>query len=219
MECFESTDSLDHPRRQGLWHLFCTAGASHRRRLWRCPRVIQERRNRLGAVLAEDERQAISRARRIEAAYFEPTRGIADSEALRLSALHGELARFLAAKPGLARFSDIQLVPGEPPRLWIDLVTSVVMEPDYRTYRIQQEFADRRSILLETSRQDEALRFLKTYFVERRALPGARAAPNGGESAPAGGSASSAYGTVMFAWLSGLVLGLLIVLLAVNSLK
>ena len=110
-------------------------------------------------------------------------------------------------------------MPGEPPRLWIDLVTSVLMEPDYRTYRIQQEFADRRSILLETSRQDEALRFLKTYFVERRALPGARAAPNGGESAPAGGSASSAYGTVMFAWLSGLVLGLLIVLLAVNSLK
>jgi len=169
--------------------------------------------------LAEDERQAISRARRIEAAYFQPTRGIADSEALRLAGLHAELSRFISENPGLARYTDIQLVPGEPPRLWIDLVTSVAMEPNFRTYRIQQEFGDRRSILLETTRQDEALRFLKTYFIERRALPSALPAGRETESGSRGGPENSGFGTIMFAWLSGLVLGLLIVLVAVNALK
>lgn len=169
--------------------------------------------------MAENDRLAISRARRIEAAYFEPTRGYDDSEGLRLANLQAEMARFLAEKPGFARFSDIQLVPGEPPKLWIDLVTSVVMEPDYRTYRIQQEFGEKRSILLDTMRQDEALRFLKTYFIERRALPTGGKPERARDSAGNGGTGSSGFSTVLFAWLSGLVLGLLIVLVAVNALK
>lgn len=173
----------------------------------------------MASVLAEKDRTAISRARRIEAAYFEPTRGYDDSEGLRLASLQDQLNRFLAEKPGFARFSDIQLVAGEPPKLWIDLVTSVVMEPDYRTYRVQQEFADRRSILIETSRQDEALRFLKTYFIERRALPTGGRAKEAVESGNGKTVNGNGFGTVMFAWLSGLVLGLLIVLAAINLLK
>lgn len=173
----------------------------------------------MGAALADDERLAISRSRRIEAAYFEPTRGMADSETLRLAGLHAGLSRFISEKPGFARYSDIQLVPGEPPKLWIDLVTSVVMEPDFRTYRIQQEIDDRRSILLETTRQDEALRFLKTYFIERRALPSVLPAGKDRDSGSQAASGNSSFGTIMFAWLSGLVLGLLIVLVAVNIMK
>lgn len=173
----------------------------------------------MGAAVVGDERQAISRARRIEASYFDATRGMADSEALRLSSLHSGLSAFLAEHPRLGPLADLVLVPGEPPKLWIDLVTSVVMEPHFRSYRIQQEFPDKLMVLLETTRQDEALRFLEAYLKERSRQPVRRRDSAQPEPAEITLDQGSSLATIIYAWLAGLVLGLLIVLAIVNLLK
>lgn len=171
------------------------------------------------ATVTAEQGQAISRARRVEAAYFEPTRGFADSQGLRLAALKADIANLLAAKPSLSRTAELSLVPGEPPQLWIDLVTSVVMEPNYRTYRIQQEFENRRVLLLETTKHAEALRFVKIYLEEKLALPQRNVARRQVESIEGGNAQGYSLGVLVYAWLTGLVLGLLIILVAINILK
>ena len=81
-------------------------------------------------------------------------------------------------------------------RGWIDLVTSVVMEPDYRTYRIQQEIGEQRSILVETT--GATRRCLPArLFLERRALPVA-GRPDKMELRVAGAAPGAGFSTVMF---------------------
>lgn len=75
----------------------------------------------------------LRRARTAEAAHFEAVATFNDAKSLRLQVLKDELAG-LAAEP-----FELVLTPGDTPRLWIDLITSVVMEPDPKTYRMVQD--------------------------------------------------------------------------------
>lgn len=77
--------------------------------------------------------EELRRARTAEAAHFEAVATFNDAKSLRLQALKDELAG-LAAEP-----FELELTPGDTPRLWIDLITSVVMEPDPKTYRMVQD--------------------------------------------------------------------------------
>ena len=63
------------------------------------------------------------------------------------------LFRSLAVSTPAAEGFEFALSPGERPRLWIDLVTSVVMEPDPKTYRLVQGG----NILFETAKRSEML--------------------------------------------------------------
>ena len=81
----------------------------------------------------DDLSGALRKARLAEAAHFEAVLGIKDSKSLRLQVLKDELIPVIAATPEAAHVFDLALVPGEPPRLWIDLISFVEMEPDYRT--------------------------------------------------------------------------------------
>lgn len=163
--------------------------------------------------------QDVRRARTIEAAYFEALRGFGDSEALRLESLKASLVAKIAENRKTSRFAELLLVPGEPPRLWIDLVTSVVMEPDSRTYRVIQETgSEAGSAVLQTRKRDEALGFLMAYLAERSDLNDL-STPWREESVSESGNGRWSTGFVLYAWLTGFVFGLLIILVAYNALK
>jgi hypothetical protein len=163
----------------------------------------------------DDLSGALRKARLAEAAHFEAVLGIRDSKSLRLQVLKEELAPLIAATPEAPKIFDLALVPGEPPRLWIDLISSVVMEPDYRTYRLVQDNQTGREVLCETTERGEMLDYLKSYLAHRMIARERMVA-----SAPANLPRRAGYSTaaIMYAWLSGFLLGLLALLVAAISL-
>lgn len=97
-------------------------------------------------------------ARAAEAAHREAVHAISDAASLRLQVLKDELAGIVAAVPETREAFDLALTPGDTPRLWIDLITSVVMEPDPKTYRLVRdghgvfETADRAEMVQQVRR-------------------------------------------------------------------
>jgi hypothetical protein len=163
----------------------------------------------------EDLSGALRKARLAEAAHFEAVLGIKDSKSLRLQVLKDEIAPLIAATPEAAHVFDLALVPGEPPRLWIDLISFVVMEPDYRTYRLQQDNQGGREALFETFDRAEMVKYLESYLAHRmivRERQIVRAAP---VSLPA---ARYSTGAIVYAWFNGFILGLLALVLTAISL-
>ncbi len=163
----------------------------------------------------DDLSGALRKARLAEAAHFEAVLGIRDSKSLRLQVLKDELAPLIAATPEASRIFDLALVPGEPPRLWLDLISSVVMEPDYRTYRLVQDNQSGREVLFESVEREEMVNYLKAYLAHRMIARERMSA-----SVPAVTQRSAGYstGAVIYAWLSGFLLGLLGLLVAAISL-
>ena len=163
----------------------------------------------------EDLSGALRKARLAEAAHFEAVLGVKDSKSLRLQVLKDEIAPLIAATPEAANVFDLALVPGEPPRLWIDLISFVVMEPDYRTYRLQQDNQAGREALFETADRAEMVNYLESYLAHRmiaRERQIVRAAP---VSLP---TARYSTGAIIYAWFNGFILGLLALVLAAISL-
>jgi hypothetical protein len=105
--------------------------------------------------------EALRNARAAEAAHLEAVYAFNDAKSLRLQTLKDELAVFIAGSPEAPGTFELVLVPGDSPRLWIDLVTSVVMEPDPKTYRLVQHGEGRRDIVLETADRAEMLQQVK----------------------------------------------------------
>lgn len=163
----------------------------------------------------DDLSGALRKARLAEAAHFEAVLGIKDSKSLRLQVLKDEISPLIAATPEAVQVFDLALVPGEPPRLWIDLISFVEMEPDYRTYRLQQDNQAGRETLFESADRLEMVNYLKSYLAHRivaRERQIVRSAP---ASKPITGYST---GAVIYAWFNGLILGLLALLLAAISL-
>jgi len=88
--------------------------------------------------------EALSAARARETAHFEARARVNDAKRLRLQVLKEELS---AAVPPL----DMTIPSTEPPYLWLDLVTSVVMEPEPGTYRLIEDGDSGRIVVLETA--------------------------------------------------------------------
>src|SRR5690606_23032368 len=91
-----------------------------------------------------------------------------DAEAARLEMLSEALDPLFEEIPAehLQAF-DRGLVPGLPPRLWIDMVAHVVMGRDKRTYRFLQDTANGRRVLAE-SHEIPPLVEAVTRYVTRR---------------------------------------------------
>ena len=84
-----------------------------------------------------------------------------------LQVLKDDLAPILAANAEMQSVFDLALVPGEPPRLWIDLITAVVMEPDPRTYRLIQDTQNGRETVLETENRAEMVEKIKLHMAHQ----------------------------------------------------
>ncbi len=67
--------------------------------------------------------EAIREARLAEAAHFEAALDLRDSKSLRLQILKDELLPAVQASPEARELFDLTLLPGEPPKLWVDLTS------------------------------------------------------------------------------------------------
>jgi hypothetical protein len=144
---------------------------------------------------------ALRSARLAEAAHFEAVMNIRDAATLRLQVLKDELEPIVSARREAQAFIDLALVPGTPPRLWIDMVSAVVMAPDPRTYRFCQDTAGGQRVLFETTDRAEMVDKI-TAYIAHRLIDRQRQMSN--RSATLRRRAGlMALGRALLAWLSG----------------
>ena len=110
---------------------------------------------------------ALKKARVAEAAQLEAVLNIRDARALRLESLRDAVQLRLGANAQAHAFFDLIVQPGVKPKLWIDLISSVVMEPDPRSYRLVQDRENTIEKVFETSAEKEMIDFLTQYLAHR----------------------------------------------------
>lgn len=164
------------------------------------------------AVRTEFE-TALARARMAQSAQLDAIGDIRDAQSLRLTVLRDDLKPLVESEPRLSSFARLVLMTeDEPPRLWIDLVTSVTMEARSRAYRIEVDYPDGRAVALESDDRGEVRRriveLLAHRLIERERVTAARL-PRGDSAKPA-----SFNGVLLLAWLAGFTMGALALLAA-----
>ncbi|CEJ14183.1 hypothetical protein BN1110_04511 [bacterium YEK0313] len=90
-----------------------------------------------------------------------------DAEITRLDILRDKIAPVLAQVPDHVDLFDTGLVPGDPPRLWIDMISFVEMGRDKRGYRFLQDTRLGRSILVESENADIVADSITAYIAQR----------------------------------------------------
>ncbi len=148
----------------------------------------------------------VRRARLAQAAHFDALVDIRDAQTLRLAALHGELRKQAAATPRLGNLLSLQLEDGFPPRLWLDNISFVIMEPDPRTFRLMRQDQTHHETVFETRDMPEMIARVRDYasnrLIERQ------------RSDASSDDAGSRFSSQIFmAWLAGFVFGVLALLM------
>lgn len=161
-------------------------------------------------------RTALREARVAEAAHREAVAAIRNSKSLRLQALKLDVDAAMAGSPEARRNFDVAIFPGDPPKLWIDAISFVEMEPDYRTYRLVQDTHGGRETLCETADRDEMVEQVKRLMAHRIIARERQIAGTAPASRP---QAIYSSGAIVLAWLTGVALGALALLAAVIYLK
>jgi hypothetical protein len=90
-----------------------------------------------------------------------------DAEIVRLELLNEELDSLFADLPPNIELFDRGLVPGDPPRLWIDMIAHVAMGRDKRVYRFLQDTRYGRRVLAESSDVGEVAAAVTNYVARR----------------------------------------------------
>jgi hypothetical protein len=111
---------------------------------------------------------AAIRAARVEVADRAQALGdLRDAELARLELLRELMEPVLAEMPPEVDLFDVGLVPGEHPRLFVDMVAFVEMARDRRTYRLVQDRRHARAVLFEGEGAHAALSAVTAYIARR----------------------------------------------------
>jgi hypothetical protein len=144
---------------------------------------------------------ALKTARLAEAAHVEAIVHLNDARALRLQVLLDAVQAKLANNSRAQELLELHVVQGAQPRLWVDLVSSVVMEPDPRSYRLQQDSEISSQILFETQDMGEMaayiIRHLARHVVVREKVAAISAAK----------PKTYSVNDMIYVWLMGIVFG------------
>ena len=132
---------------------------------------------------ALDLRAAVRRARIEEAERSGVAAELRGAEVARLEMLKETLEPVFAQLPRDAELFDMGLVPGEKPRLFVDMVAFVEMARDRRTFRFIQETRGGRVLLCESDRVDPVAEAV-TAYLGRRLVERERALTQGDAAAP-----------------------------------
>jgi hypothetical protein len=149
-------------------------------------------------------------ARLAEAARRDASQGLQDAKVLRLGALRDAVLPALAGNEQARQLFELSVFPGASPRLWVDLVSSVVMEPDPKHYRLVLDQSDGRTTLFETDRLGEMQAFLTRFLAHRLIDRERERAATSATWFGAGGTYG--HGDLVLVWLAGLGFGILAVL-------
>ncbi len=90
-----------------------------------------------------------------------------NAEVARLELLDEALAPVFAEIPPDIELFDRGVVPGDPPRLWIDMIAHVVMGRDKRIYRFLQDTRYGRRVLAESGDIPEMAAAVARYVARR----------------------------------------------------
>jgi hypothetical protein len=150
--------------------------------------------------------EALRQARLKESAHFEATLDIRDAQTLRLQVLKDDLAPIVASRHESRDFFDLALVAGDPPRLWLDFVTSVVMAPDPRTYRLIEDGHGGRETLFETQDRAAMVERIRQHMAHQLIIRARRMVKSPPEAPRRTGYSA---GALILSWLSGFTLGIL----------
>jgi hypothetical protein len=161
-------------------------------------------------------REALRRAREAEAVHREAVMAVRDSKSLRLQVLKGDVDVAVAGSPEAQRNFDVAISPSDPPKLWIDAISFVEMEPDYRTFRLVQDTHAGRETIAETTDRAAMLEHVKLLMAHRMISRERQIAGTAPAARPA---AIYSSGAIVLAWLAGVALGALALLALVISLK
>lgn len=161
--------------------------------------------------------KALRKARMAEAVHLDAMSQVKDARDLRLLALRDDLLPLLADHPAAQDYVELALAPGENPRLWIDLITSVVITPDTRTYRLEQDRDGRREVLFETENLVD-MRDQLLATIAHRVIASTRAAAAPRPLTPSGKPGYS-FWELLYVWSTGVALGVLALIALAISLK
>lgn len=149
-----------------------------------------------------------------------------EAERARLDMLADELRGVFSEIPAENDQFIFQVVPGNQPRLWIDMTSFAVLGRDRRTYRFLKDTRLGRTVILETPNLDDMADCITNYVAERiiereRAIEAdwlVKRMGKDGETPwqekatvpeiPAAASAGQNVGWVASAFLLGLLLGI-----------
>lgn len=149
----------------------------------------------------------VRRARLAQAAHFDAVVSIRDAQTLRLAALHEELTARMRDEPRLKALLPLQMDTGFPPRLWLDDISYVEMEPDPRSFRLVRQEASGHITIAETRELREMVNRIRTYaahrLVEAERVTGAGSNGN-----------SKSVSQLIMVWLAGFTFGVLSLLAA-----
>lgn len=90
-----------------------------------------------------------------------------DAEAVRLELLNDALTPVFEEIPSNIEIFDRGVSRGDVPRLWIDVITYVIMGRDKRTYRFVQDTRYGRKILLESGDIAQTTKAITRYIAGR----------------------------------------------------
>lgn len=165
---------------------------------------------------------AIREARQSEAERNDVIVDLREAEIARLELLQDALSDVFAEIPPDNDLLECALIPGTPPRLWIDVLAYVAMGRDKRTYRFVKDTRHGRQVILESTHLEEMADRVTSYVAHRiierqRALDSAdgamasEAPAQSGEAVPAANAAAKRFGwlAITLAFLLGTVAGAL----------
>ncbi len=162
--------------------------------------------------------KALRSARMAQADHLNAIFEIRDIQHLRLEALREDLEKVISEKPGAQDVTDLTVDASEPYRLWIDVLSYVIMEPDPRTYRFVQDTEEERQLIFETKDRPEMVKKITEYVAHRMIEQERLRTSREGKTEAIFQSGYSGL-ALFFAWICGLALGVLALLVIWISLR
>ena len=119
-----------------------------------------------------DLQAAIQTARLEQAQRDDAVAELQEEERVRLSMLEDELVGVIDELPESQRDISLAVLPGDPPRFWVDSTSHVAMARDKRTYRFVKDTKIGRTLLHEGTDvgavADAVTRYVAERIVERQ---------------------------------------------------
>ncbi|MCC2111405.1 MAG: hypothetical protein KDJ16_05165 [Hyphomicrobiales bacterium] len=112
-------------------------------------------------------REAVRRVKLAEASRVDAATELRHAEIARLELLRDELADVIAEIPDDDDRFELAILPGDPPRLWVDVTGHVVMARDRQTYRFVNDTRLGRVVLCESADAKRVADTITTYIAER----------------------------------------------------
>ena len=112
-------------------------------------------------------RDALRRARLEAAERTDVVTDLREAEIARLNILKEALDPIIAQAPPEVDLFDVGVVPGERPRLFVDMVSFVEMGRDRRVYRFMRDGRHGRSCVVESETVEPIVEAVTTYVARR----------------------------------------------------